>query len=170
MEDVDSNLFLDFTSGIAVNNTGHCHPHVIEAIRQQTERFLHMSGTDFYYEAQSSLTAKLAKIAPGPKEKRVFFGNSGAEAIEAALKLARFHTKRSRINAFLGAFHRRTMGALYSTASKVIHERGIRAKGAISLASSENFRNDMFRSGCSRQGVDDWRGTGQGSDQQDKGY
>jgi 4-aminobutyrate aminotransferase len=126
VEDVDSNLFLDFTSGIAVNNTGHCHPHVIEAIRQQTERFLHMSGTDFYYEAQSSLAAKLAEIAPGPKEKRVFFGNSGAEAIEAALKLARFHTKQSRITAFLGAFHGRTMGALSLTASKVIHERGIR--------------------------------------------
>jgi 4-aminobutyrate aminotransferase len=124
VEDVDSNLFLDFTSGIAVNNTGHCHPHVIEAIRQQTEKFLHMSGTDFYYEAQSNLAAKLAEIAPGPKEKRVFFGNSGAEAIEAALKLARFHTKRSRIIAFLGAFHGRTMGALSLTASKVIHERG----------------------------------------------
>jgi len=124
VEDVDSNLFLDFTSGIAVNNTGHCHPHVVEAIRQQTERFLHMSGTDFYYEAQSSLAAKLAEIAPGPKEKRVFFGNSGAEAIEAALKLARFHTKRSRIIAFLGAFHGRTMGALSLTASKVVHERG----------------------------------------------
>jgi 4-aminobutyrate aminotransferase len=124
VEDVDSNLFLDFTSGIAVNNTGHCHPHVVEAIRQQAERFLHMSGTDFYYEAQSSLAAKLAEIAPGPKEKRVFFGNSGAEAIEAALKLARFHTKRSRIIAFLGAFHGRTMGALSLTASKVVHERG----------------------------------------------
>jgi 4-aminobutyrate aminotransferase len=124
VEDVDSNLFLDFTSGIAVTNTGHCHPLVVKAIQQQTEKFLHMSGTDFYYEAQANLAAKLAEIAPGDKEKRVFFGNSGAEAIEAALKLARFHTKRARIIAFLGSFHGRTMGALSLTASKVIHERG----------------------------------------------
>ena len=124
VEDVDSNRFLDFNSGIAVCNTGHCHPKIVEAIRLQAEELIHMSGTDFYYEAQSNLAAKLAEITPGPKEKRVFFGNSGAEAIEAALKLARYHTKRSRILAFLGAFHGRTMGALSLTASKVIHEKG----------------------------------------------
>lgn len=122
--DVDSNQFLDFTSGIAVCNTGHCHPKVVEAIKTQAEQFIHMSGTDFYYDAQSTLAQKLAEITPGPKEKRVFFGNSGAEAIEAALKLARYHTKRPRVLAFLGAFHGRTMGALSLTASKVIHERG----------------------------------------------
>ena len=125
VEDVDSNRFLDFTSGIAVCNTGHCHPRVVEAIRRQAEQLIHMSGSDFYYEAQSNLAAKLAEITPGPKEKRVFFGNSGAEAIEAALKLARYHTKRPRVLAFLGAFHGRTMGALSLTASKVIHEKGI---------------------------------------------
>ena len=124
VEDVDSNRFLDFTSGIAVCNTGHCHPQVVAAIRRQAEQLIHMSGTDFYYEAQSNLAGKLAEIMPGSKEKRVFFGNSGAEAIEAALKLARYHTKRSRIIAFLGAFHGRTMGALSLTASKVIHEKG----------------------------------------------
>jgi 4-aminobutyrate aminotransferase len=124
VEDVDSNQFLDFTSGIAVCNTGHCHPRVVEAIKLQAEQFIHMSGTDFYYDAQSTLAQKLGEITPGPKEKRVFFGNSGAEAIEAALKLARYHTKRPRILAFLGAFHGRTMGALSLTASKVIHERG----------------------------------------------
>ncbi len=124
VEDVDSNRFLDFTSGIAVCNTGHSHPKVVAAIQRQAERFIHMSGTDFYYEAQSNLAEKLAEIAPGRKEKRVFFGNSGAEAIEAALKLARYHTKRSRIIAFLGAFHGRTMGALSLTASKVIQEKG----------------------------------------------
>ncbi len=122
--DVDSNQFLDFTSGIAVCNTGHCHPRVVEAIKAQAEQFIHMSGTDFYYDAQSTLAQKLGEITPGPKEKRVFFGNSGAEAIEAALKLARYHTKRPRVLAFLGAFHGRTMGALSLTASKVIHERG----------------------------------------------
>ena len=124
VEDVDSNRFLDFTSGIAVCNTGHCHPQIVAAIRRQAEQLIHMSGTDFYYEAQSNLAGKLAEIMPGSKEKRVFFGNSGAEAIEAALKLARYHTKRSRIIAFLGAFHGRTMGALSLTASKVIQERG----------------------------------------------
>jgi 4-aminobutyrate aminotransferase len=124
VEDVDSNRFLDFTSGIAVCNTGHCHPRIVEAIHRQAEQFIHMSGTDFYYDAQSTLAQKLGEITPGPKEKRVFFGNSGAEAIEAALKLARYHTKRPRILAFLGAFHGRTMGALSLTASKVIHERG----------------------------------------------
>jgi 4-aminobutyrate aminotransferase len=124
VEDVDSNRFLDFTSGIAVCNTGHCHPQIVAAIQRQAEQLIHMSGTDFYYEAQSNLAGKLAEIMPGLKEKRVFFGNSGAEAIEAALKLARYHTKRSRIIAFLGAFHGRTMGALSLTASKVIHEKG----------------------------------------------
>ena len=124
VEDVDSNLFLDFTSGIAVTNTGHCHPRVVEAIHRQAEQLIHMSGSDFYYGLQSDLAAKLSEITPGPKEKRVFFGNSGAEAIEAALKLARYHTKRPRVLAFLGAFHGRTMGALSLTASKVIHEKG----------------------------------------------
>ena len=124
VEDVDSNRFLDFTSGIAVCNTGHCHPRVVEAIKVQAEQFIHMSGTDFYYDVQSTLAQKLGAITPGPTEKRVFFGNSGAEAIEAALKLARYHTKRPRVLAFLGAFHGRTMGALSLTASKVIHERG----------------------------------------------
>lgn len=124
VEDVDSNRFLDFTSGIAVLNTGHCHPEIVKAIQAQAEEFLHMSGTDFYYEVQSALAQRLAEITPGPKEKRVFFGNSGAEAIEAALKLARYHTRRPRVLAFLGAFHGRTMGALSLTASKVIHEKG----------------------------------------------
>jgi 4-aminobutyrate aminotransferase len=124
VEDVDSNLFLDFNSGIAVCNTGHCHPKVVEAIQRQTELLLHMSGSDFYYEAQSSLASKLAQITPGAQDKKVFFGNSGAEAIEAALKLARYHTRRPFVLAFLGAFHGRTMGALSLTASKSIFEKG----------------------------------------------
>ncbi len=124
VEDVDGNHFLDFNSGIAVCNTGHCHPRVVEAIQRQAEQLIHMSGSDFYYEAQSSLAAKLAEITPGSKEKRVFFGNSGAEAIEAALKLARYHTRRPLVLAFLGAFHGRTMGALSLTASKAIFEKG----------------------------------------------
>jgi 4-aminobutyrate aminotransferase len=97
---------------------------VVEAIHRQAKELIHMSGSDFYYGLQSNLAAKLAEITPGSKEKRVFFGNSGAEAIEAALKLARYHTKRPQILAFLGAFHGRTMGALSLTASKAIHEKG----------------------------------------------
>jgi 4-aminobutyrate aminotransferase len=124
VEDEDGNRFLDFTSGIAVCNTGHCHPRVVKAIHRQAKDLIHMSGSDFYYGLQSSLAAKLSGITPGPKEKRVFFGNSGAEAIEAALKLARYHTRRPQILAFLGAFHGRTMGALSLTASKAIHEKG----------------------------------------------
>ncbi|HUL28938.1 MAG TPA: acetyl ornithine aminotransferase family protein [Thermodesulfobacteriota bacterium] len=124
VEDEDGNRFLDFTSGIAVCNTGHCHPRVVEAIHRQADELIHMSGSDFYYGLQSDLAAKLSRITPGSKEKRVFFGNSGAEAIEAALKLARYHTKRPQVLAFLGAFHGRTMGALSLTASKAIHEKG----------------------------------------------
>ncbi len=122
--DEDGNRFLDFTSGIAVCNTGHCHPEVVKAIKEQADRLIHMSGTDFYYRPQADLAEKLAHITPGSPDKRVFFCNSGAESIEAALKLARYHTKRQRIIAFLGAFHGRTMGALSLTASKAVQEKG----------------------------------------------
>jgi 4-aminobutyrate aminotransferase len=122
--DVDGNVFLDFTSGIAVCNTGHAHPRVVKAIMDQARRFLHMSGTDFYYGVQSDLAEKIAELSPGSRDRRVFYCNSGAEAVEAALKLVRYHSKRSRIISFLGSFHGRTMGALSLSASKVIHEKG----------------------------------------------
>lgn len=121
--DVDGNRYLDFTSGIAVCATGHAHPKVVAAITRQAGRLIHMSGTDFYYSSQISLARKLAEIAPGGKTKKVFFGNSGAEAIEAAFKLARYHTKRTMALAFYGAFHGRTMGALSLTASKTIQRK-----------------------------------------------
>ncbi|MFL5245434.1 MAG: acetyl ornithine aminotransferase family protein [Gemmataceae bacterium] len=124
IEDVDGNLFLDFTAGIAVTSTGHCHPHVVAAIQDQSAKLLHMSGTDFYYEPQIELSQRLAELAPGPTAKRVFFTNSGAEALEAALKLARWHTGRSRALAFFGAFHGRTYGAMSLSGSKVVHRRG----------------------------------------------
>lgn len=124
IEDVDGNLFLDCTAGIAVNSTGHCHPHVVEAIQDQAARLLHMSGTDFYYEPQIDLAQRLAELAPGQSRKRVFFTNSGAEALEAALKLARWHTGRSWAIAFLGAFHGRTYGAMSLSGSKLVHRRG----------------------------------------------
>ena len=123
VEDVDENVFLDFTSGIAVCATGHCHPQVVRAIKQQAEKLLHMSGTDFYYRPQILLAEKLAAISSGRKGKKVYFGNSGAEAVEAAFKLARWHTKRELNIAFFGAFHGRTMGALSLTASKTIQKK-----------------------------------------------
>lgn len=122
--DVDGNRFLDFTSGIAVCNTGHSHPKVVEAIIDQARKFLHMSGTDFYYSVQSELAEKLAQLSPGQRDRRVFYSNSGAESVEAALKLVRYHTKRTRIISFFGSFHGRTMGALSLSASKSIHEKG----------------------------------------------
>ncbi|MBI4797453.1 MAG: acetyl ornithine aminotransferase family protein [Desulfarculus sp.] len=123
VEDVDGNQFLDFTAGIAVCATGHCHPRVVKAIQEQAGELLHMSGTDFYYEPQIMLAHKLASLAPGGGAHKVFFGNSGAEAVEAAFKLARWHTRRELNIAFFGAFHGRTMGALSLTASKAIQKR-----------------------------------------------
>ncbi|MBW1960790.1 MAG: acetyl ornithine aminotransferase family protein [Deltaproteobacteria bacterium] len=123
VQDVDGNRFLDFTAGIAVNATGHCHPRVVEAIKTQAERLLHMSGTDFYYTPQIALAKKLASLVSQKGERKVYFGNSGAEAVEAAFKLARWHTRRELNLAFYGAFHGRTMGALSLTASKAIQKK-----------------------------------------------
>ncbi|WP_406700795.1 acetyl ornithine aminotransferase family protein [Singulisphaera sp. Ch08] len=124
IEDLDGNRFLDFTAGIAVTATGHCHPAVVEAIRSQAGRLIHMSGTDFYYTPQIKLAERLAELAPGAEAKRVFFTNSGAESIEAALKLSRRHTGRPRVMAFLHAFHGRTYGAMSLSASKPMQRRG----------------------------------------------
>ena len=124
IEDVDGNTFLDFAAGIAVCATGHCHPDVVAAIQKQASELIHMSGTDFYYPNLVELAEKLAAIAPGKTPKRVYFGNSGAEAIEAAIKLVKYHTKRDKLIAFHGAFHGRTMGALSLTASRSIQRKG----------------------------------------------
>ena len=118
VEDVDGNEFLDFAAGIAVTSTGHCHPEVVKAIQEQAAELIHMSGTDFYYESLVTLSNRLSGIAPMPGPHRFYYGNSGAEAIECALKIARYHTGRQNIIAFFGAFHGRTMGALSLTASK----------------------------------------------------
>ncbi len=130
IEDMDGNRFLDFTAGIAVTNVGHSHPRVVAAIRKQAGRLIHMSGTDFYYAPQVRLAERLAALAPGPEPKRVFFTNSGAEAIEAALKLARRHTGRNRVMAFINAFHGRTYGAMSLSGSKPMQRRGLFAAGA----------------------------------------
>ncbi|MGD9647668.1 MAG: aminotransferase class III-fold pyridoxal phosphate-dependent enzyme [Pirellulales bacterium] len=124
IEDVDGNVFLDFTAGLAVTSTGHCHPDVVAAIQDQAARLIHMSGTDFYYAPEIELAERLAKLAPGESPKRVFFTNSGTETIEAALKLARYHTGRGRALAFYGAFHGRTFGAMSLGGSKAVHQQG----------------------------------------------
>ena len=129
IEDVDGNIFLDFTAGIAVTATGHVHPQVLQAIQEQSARLLHMSGTDFYYAPMVELAENLAARAPFPKPltgspARVFFTNSGAESVEGALKLARYYTKRSQVVAFLGGFHGRTYGAMSLTGSKIVQRHG----------------------------------------------
>ncbi|HTN69949.1 MAG TPA: acetyl ornithine aminotransferase family protein [Methylomirabilota bacterium] len=121
IEDVDGNLFLDFMAGIAVASTGHSHPKVVEAIEEQAQKFLHICGSDFYYEPMAQLAEKLAQLTPGSGPKKVFLTNSGTETIEAAFKLARYATKRTHVVAFWGAFHGRTMGSLSLTASRASH-------------------------------------------------
>jgi 4-aminobutyrate aminotransferase len=124
VEDVDGNRFLDFNAGIAVCSTGHCHPDVVRAIQKQAERLIHMSGTDFYYEQMPQLARKLESLMPGGKSWRCFYGNSGTEAIEASLKLARYATGRWQFIAFQSSFHGRTMGALSLTSSKPVQRKG----------------------------------------------
>ena len=124
VEDVDGNVFLDCAAGIAVNSTGVSHPDVVKAIADQAAKFIHMSGTDFYYEPQVRLAEELSKIVPIEGDVRTFFGNSGTEATEAAIKLSRYYTKRSNIIGFLGSFHGRSLGALALTSSKSVQRRG----------------------------------------------
>ncbi|GAC1701046.1 MAG: acetyl ornithine aminotransferase family protein [Candidatus Acidiferrum sp.] len=127
VEDVDGNTFLDFAAGIAVCSTGHCHPKVVEAIQKQAAELIHISGTDFYYESMPRLAERLTATLPGKEAKKVFFTNSGTEAVEAAIKLARYTTRRDKLIAFLGCFHGRTMGALSLTASKAVQRKGFGA-------------------------------------------
>jgi len=124
VQDVDGNRFLDFSAGIAVCSTGHCHPDVVRAIQKQAAALIHMSGTDFYYEGMPRLAERLESLMPGGRSWRCFFGNSGTEAIEAAMKLARYATGRHQFIAFQNSFHGRTMGALSLTASKAVQRKG----------------------------------------------
>src|ERR1700704_2471303 len=158
--DVDGNEFFDFSAGIAVTSTGHCHPEVVAAIQKQAGELIHMSGTDFYYESMVTLSERLSKIAPMPGPHRVYYGNSGTEAVEAALKLARYHTKRSNIIAFFGAFHGRTMGAVSLTASKPQQKRRFAplVPGVTHVAYPDIYRGcsggaqeaEKFALGCAR--------------------
>jgi 4-aminobutyrate aminotransferase len=124
VEDVDGNRYLDFNAGIAVVATGHCHPRVVQAVQEQAARLIHMSGTDFYYEEMVALAEKLSEIAPGSMDRRVSFGNSGAEAVEGCIKLARYATGRDKLIAFYGSFHGRTMGALSLTSRRAVQRAG----------------------------------------------
>jgi 4-aminobutyrate aminotransferase len=122
--DVDGNKFIDFTTGVGVCQTGHAHPEVVKAIQEQVAKFLHMSGTDFYYPMQIELAERLAKLTPGNMNKKVFLTNSGTESVEGALKLARYHTGRLRAISFIGAFHGRTYGSLSLSSSKALQRKG----------------------------------------------
>jgi 4-aminobutyrate aminotransferase len=124
IEDVDGNLFLDFNAGIAVNSTGHAHPHVVDAVKRQAEDLLHYSASDFFLPIYSEMCSALAATSPISDPVRVFLSNSGAEAVEGALKLARYATKRPYVISFYGAFHGRTMGAVTLTASKAKYHQG----------------------------------------------
>jgi 4-aminobutyrate aminotransferase len=123
IEDPDGNRYMDLNAGVAVCTTGHCHPEIVRVIKEQSERLIHMIGTDFYYALQSDVAEELTKITPGRFAKKVFLANTGAEAVEAAIKLARFIQRRPRMIAYIGAFHGRTMGALALTASKATQRR-----------------------------------------------
>ena len=122
--DVDGNEYIDFAAGIAVNSTGHCHPKVVAAIIEQAQKFLHIAGTDYYYDVQVRLAERLSQISGFEEGARTFLCNSGAEAVEGAVKLARWYTKRQNVIAFFGGFHGRTMGALSLTASKYVQKDG----------------------------------------------
>jgi 4-aminobutyrate aminotransferase len=158
--DVDGNEFYDFSAGIAVTSTGHCHPDVVAAIQKQAGELIHMSGTDFYYEHLVHLAERLSQIAPMPGPHKIYYGNSGAEAIECALKLARYHTRRQNIIAFFGAFHGRTMGAVSLTASKPQQRRrfGPLMPGVTHVQYPDTYRGrtdasqdpDDFALGCAR--------------------
>src|SRR5579872_968267 len=155
VEDVDGNRFLDFNAGIAVVSTGHCHPKVVGAMQRQSERLIHMSGTDFYYENMVDLAEKLAASAPGDGPRRVYFGNSGAEAIEASLKLARHFTGRDKIIAFQGCFHGRTIGALSLTSSKAIQRKGFGpvVPGVFHAPFPDPYRSGLAPEACAEASI-----------------
>ncbi|MCW4045532.1 MAG: acetyl ornithine aminotransferase family protein [Candidatus Bathyarchaeota archaeon] len=123
VKDVDGNEYIDFNSGIACMNVGHSHPRVVAAVKAQCDRFLHYSNTDFYYKEVIALAEKLSEVVPGSFEKKTYFGNSGTEAVEAAVKLAKWHTRKPLFIGFISAFHGRTVGALSFTASKPVQRR-----------------------------------------------
>ena len=124
VEDIDGNLFLDFAAGIAVNSTGHSHPQVVAAIKEQAAELIHFSASDFYLPIYAQICERIAGIAPIDGPARVYLGNSGTEVVETAIKLARYATGRPYVVAFLGAFHGRSYGSVSLTASKAKYHAG----------------------------------------------
>ncbi|MCC7499585.1 MAG: acetyl ornithine aminotransferase family protein [Bryobacterales bacterium] len=145
VEDMDGNRYLDMNAGIAVAATGHCHPAVVRAIQMQAAELIHMSGTDFYYPNMVELAERLARLAPGRGAHRVYFGNSGTEAVEAAIKLARYVTGRDKFLAFYGGFHGRTMGSLSLTASRSRQRQGFGPllAGVFHAPYPDSYRNGL---------------------------
>ncbi|MBS1876944.1 MAG: acetyl ornithine aminotransferase family protein [Acidobacteria bacterium] len=156
VEDPDGNRFLDMNAGIAVASTGHCHPEIVAAIQRQASWLIHMSGTDFYYENMVELAEKLAAIAPGDVPRKVYFGNSGTEAVEAAMKLARYVTGRDKFISFFGGFHGRTLGALSLTASKYVQKKGFGAlvPGVHNAPYPDPYRTGLDPAECALKALD----------------
>jgi 4-aminobutyrate aminotransferase len=155
VEDVDCNRFLDFNAGIAVCATGHSHPRIVEAIRKQAEQFLHYSGTDFYYESTVSLAEQLVELAPVPAPSKVYFGNSGTEAVEASIKMARYSSGRDKFIAFFGGFHGRTIGSLSLTGSKSVQKKGFGTlmPGVFHVPYPNPYRSPLAPEDCARESV-----------------
>jgi 4-aminobutyrate aminotransferase len=156
VRDVDGNVLLDFTSGMFVLNYGYSHPRLIRAVERQMRKLTHFAGTDFYYEAQVELAERLASITPGKFEKRVYFGNSGAESVEAAFKCARWHTRRPRMISFTGSFHGRTFGAMSLSSSATLKRDHFAplVPGVSFVPFPDPYRGPFGNSDCSAKCID----------------
>ena len=155
VEDVDGNIFLDCNAGVAVCSTGHCHPEVVQAIKDQAEQLIHMCGTDFYYRHMPALAEKLDQIVPVPSPTRTHFANSGTEAVETALKLAMHATGREKFIAFFNSFHGRTLGSLSLTSSKVAQRLGFKrqALDVVHVPYPNEYRNPFREEDCGEGGA-----------------
>jgi 4-aminobutyrate aminotransferase len=155
VEDVDGNIFLDCNAGVAVCSTGHCHPEVVQAIKDQAEQLIHMCGTDFYYRHMPALAEKLNQIVPVPSPTRTHFANSGTEAVETALKLAMHATGREKFIAFFNSFHGRTLGSLSLTSSKVAQRLGFKrqALDVVHVPYPNEYRNPFREEDCDDGGA-----------------
>ncbi|HJT66999.1 MAG TPA: acetyl ornithine aminotransferase family protein [Pyrinomonadaceae bacterium] len=155
MEDIDGNVFMDCNSGVAVCSTGHCHPEIVEVIQQQAAKLIHMCGTDFYYSLMPQLAEKLDAIVPVPSPTRTHFANSGAEAVETALKLAMHATGREKFIAFFNSFHGRTLGALSLTSSRAAQRKGFKRQvlDVVHVPYPNEFRNPFSEADCAGGGA-----------------
>src|ERR1044071_8300960 len=155
VEDVDGNIFLDCNAGVAVCATGHCHPEVVQAIQEQAAELIHMCGTDYYYRHMPALAQKLDEITPVPSPTRTHFANSGTEAVETALKLARHATGREKFIAFYNSFHGRTLGSLSLTSSKAAQRKGFKRQvlDVAHVPYPNEFRNPFNAADCGDGGA-----------------